>query len=80
MRTPVFIFLAFTILCCSSDYYSVEDFVEVRKVDTHMHLNGKHLTLAEQARTDNFQLLTVNVDVPDYPSHSKLEQSNYLAT
>jgi hypothetical protein len=33
-----------------------------------MHLNAEHLALAVQAQEDNFRLLTVNVDVPDYPS------------
>jgi hypothetical protein len=68
MRTLAFIVFGFTILSCSSDYYSVDDFAHVKKIDTHLHLNGEHLALTEQAHADNFQLLTVNVDVPDYPT------------
>ena len=33
-----------------------------------MHLNAEQTALSEQAREDNFKLLTVNVDVGDYPS------------
>lgn len=53
---------------CSSDYYSLEDFDKVRKIDTHMHLNADLTALTEQADADNFKLLSVNVDVPAYPS------------
>ena len=51
---------------CSSDYYSIEDFKNVKKIDTHMHLNAEHLALAQQAEEHNFKLLTVNVDVNSY--------------
>jgi hypothetical protein len=34
---------------CSSDYYSIEDFKHVKKIDTHMHLNAEQLALAQQA-------------------------------
>jgi len=51
---------------CSSDYYSIEDFKNVKKIDTHMHLNAEHLALAQLAEEDNFKLLTVNVDVNGY--------------
>lgn len=61
-------FIFSMLLSCSSDYYSIEDFERVRKIDTHMHLNAEDPALTEQARTDNFKLLTVNVDVSDYPS------------
>ena len=33
-----------------------------------MHLNAEHVALVEQAKEDNFKLLTVNVDVSSYPS------------
>ena len=53
---------------CSSDYYTIEDFKNVKKIDTHMHLNAEQLALAQLAEADNFKLLTVNVDVNDYPT------------
>ena len=56
-----------TLLSCSSEYYTLDDFDKVQKIDTHMHLNSEQLALTEQAQQDNFRLLTVNVDVPDAP-------------
>ena len=53
---------------CGNDFYSVDDFTKVKKIDTHTHLNALHTSLAEQAVQDNFLLLTINVDVPLYPS------------
>jgi hypothetical protein len=64
-----FITLLATILfSCASDHYTSADFSRVEKIDTHMHLNSDDPALAHQARVDNFKLLTVNVDVSDYPS------------
>src|SRR5688500_296133 len=60
------IFFLSILLSCSSDYYSTEDFKNVKKIDTHMHLNAEQLALAQQAEEDNFKLLTVNVDVNGY--------------
>ena len=48
-------------------YYSVDDFSRVKKIDAHTHLNTLDSTLIEQAIADNFELLTVNVDYPDFP-------------
>lgn len=51
----------------SQQYYSADDFVRVKKIDAHTHLNTLEPTLIEQAIADNFELLTVNVDYPDFP-------------
>ena len=53
---------------CSSDHYSESDFKTVKKIDTHMHLHTNSTVLSELAQEDNFRLLDVMVDVPDYPS------------
>lgn len=58
----------FALLSCSSDYYTVDDFKSIKKIDTHIHLNSENPALTELAREDNFHLLTVNVDVADYVS------------
>jgi hypothetical protein len=68
MRLFFAIFFVTTLLSCSSDHYTVDDFQKVKKIDTHMHLNAEHVALTEQAAEDNFKLLTVNVDVSSYPS------------
>ena len=49
-------------------FYTVEDFSKIPKVDVHVHINTADPSLVEQAEKDNFFLLTINVDVPDYPS------------
>ncbi len=48
--------------------YSADDFKRVRKFDTHVHINAAPMVFAEQAVADNFELLTINVDYPDFPS------------
>ena len=49
------------------NFYSLDDFQKVKKVDTHTHHNSESTALTDAARLSNFYLLTVNVDVPDYP-------------
>lgn len=52
----------------TESYYSPDDFQKVRKIDTHTHHNSESTALTEAAIASNFYLLTVSVDVPDYPS------------
>lgn len=59
---------------CSVDYYSESDFKSVKKMDTHMHLHAESTILSELAKEDNFQLLDVSVDVPEYPSVEEQER------
>lgn len=67
--TSFIAFLIFlTVFSCGDEYYRLEDFSSVKKIDTHTHHNAESTALAEQAKADNFLLLAVNVDVPDYPS------------
>ena len=44
------------------DFYTEADFNTVEKYDTHVHLNVVDSTFVNQARKDNFRLLTVNVN------------------
>jgi predicted TIM-barrel fold metal-dependent hydrolase len=48
-----------------SEYYSVNDFDKVEKIDTHVHINADDSTFINQAKKDNFRLLTVNVNSGD---------------
>lgn len=48
-------------------FYTPEDFVRVVKVDAHMHIHGPADHLMVQAIADNFRILTIDVDYPDYP-------------
>jgi hypothetical protein len=47
--------------------YSMEDFKSVRKLDAHVHMNVVDPAFLEQARDDGFELMTINVDYPDFP-------------
>ena len=64
LRTIQFSALVLLSAGCGSEYYSTDDFEKVKKIDTHTHLNSLDTSLAEQARQDNFLLLTINVDAP----------------
>ena len=47
--------------------YSEADFVRVAKFDVHVHDNVARDALLNIARKDNFELLSINVDYPDFP-------------
>ncbi|MFT3761442.1 MAG: amidohydrolase family protein [Pseudoxanthomonas sp.] len=47
--------------------YSMDDFARVRKFDAHVHANADSDAFLQQARSDNFELLSINVDYPDFP-------------
>lgn len=48
--------------------YSMDDFARVRKYDAHVHANRTDGAFLEQARADGFELMSINVDYPDFPS------------
>lgn len=50
-----------------AESYSMDDFHDVRKIDAHVHVNTMAPDFLEQARMDNFQLFSINVDYPDFP-------------
>ena len=45
----------------------MEDFKNVRKLDAHVHMNVADPALLDQARADGFELMSINVDYPDFP-------------
>lgn len=47
------------------DFYTLDDFGAVKKMDVHFHMLAMDTGFMEQARKDNFQLITVNVDIID---------------
>jgi len=49
-------------------YYALEDYDKVPKIDAHIHYSYANPVLLEQAEKDNFRLITVNVETPDNPS------------
>lgn len=48
--------------------YSEADFARVRKFDAHVHANLASPIFLAIARRDGFELLSINVDYPDFPS------------
>lgn len=54
-----------------AESYSMADFSQVRKFDAHVHANTPDPAFLEQARADGFELLSINVDYPDFPSISR---------
>lgn len=49
-------------------HYAREDFATVRKFDAHVHANVAAPEILDLARADGFELLSINVDYPDFPS------------
>jgi hypothetical protein len=49
------------------EYFTVEDFNTIEKIDAHLHINADNPAFREQAEEDKFRLLTINVDYPDFP-------------
>ena len=45
----------------------MEDFARGDKVDAHVHVNVARPVFLEQARADGFELMSINVDYPDFP-------------
>ncbi len=59
------------------DFYGITDFPVIRKFDAHMHLNTHNGEMYDYAKANNMGLLSINVDVPDFPS---LEQQQDFTT
>ena len=56
--------------------YTVADFEHVRKFDSHVHANTDDRHFLDIAHQDGFDLLSINVDYPDFP---KLEEQARVA-
>jgi hypothetical protein len=65
IRYTLVLILSLIFTGCHRDYYSMEDFASVPKIDSHMHLNSDNGYFADQAIKDNFLLITLNVDHSD---------------
>jgi hypothetical protein len=69
-------FLSWVILLtgCGEGHYTMADFSRVEKIDAHVHMNSEDRAFLEQAQSDNFKLLTINVDYPDFPPFHEQRQ------
>jgi predicted TIM-barrel fold metal-dependent hydrolase len=48
--------------------YTMGDFQAAHKFDSHVHANANDTVFLDVARKDGFELLSINVDYPDFPS------------
>jgi hypothetical protein len=64
LRLISFLF-SLALFSCQSKYYSADDFPAVLKIDSHIHINSDDGAFEDQAATDNFLLVTLNVDHSD---------------
>lgn len=83
IRLPwnVFLFVAVLLIlqACnqtSDNYYSLNDFSSVKKIDVHTHINTEKPDIVNQAKEDNFTLFSLNVDMPWYPPID--QQEDYI--
>jgi hypothetical protein len=51
----------------TGEAYTAADFVHVRKFDAHVHANAADHDFLRVARQDGFEVLSINVDYPDFP-------------
>ncbi len=59
-----------------SDYYTLDDYAKVDKIDTHIHITTNRDAFVEQAKKDNFKLLNIVVDLSKGPEFIE-EQYEY---
>ena len=71
MRSIVSLMLAaaapFALSAAPAPTYSEADFARVAKFDAHVHANVDDPVFLAAARKDGFDLLSINVDYPDFP-------------
>lgn len=73
MRTTFLVlFLTPIILSgCRNNYYSMDDYGKVLKVDSHMHIGSRNGYFEDAAQKNNFVLITLNVDHTDSAAIAK---------
>lgn len=54
----------------NSPYYSESDFLQVEKIDAHVHMNTRHSHFIKSALKNNIKLISINTEVPEYPGIS----------
>jgi predicted TIM-barrel fold metal-dependent hydrolase len=47
--------------------YTMADYARVAKIDVHLHLHNPGPAFMQAAKRQNFKVLTINVDYPDFP-------------
>jgi hypothetical protein len=62
-----------------NDFYSMDDFYLIDKIDAHIHLNSERTELFELAKENKFKFITIKTDVPFFPSLAKQQEFIDLA-
>ena len=75
IKTSLFIFITLALASCQANYYTMEDFNSVLKIDAHVHINSDKGYFENQAKKDNFRLITICVDHSD--SAAVKQQQDY---
>jgi predicted TIM-barrel fold metal-dependent hydrolase len=57
------------------EFYAIDDFSRIEKIDAHIHVNTTRKTLLEQASEDNVVFISINVDAFD--NHTIEKQQEY---
>mgnify|MGYP005997486135 CR=1 FL=1 len=64
MKKILFVLPLLVILACNqeNEFYTLDDFEKVEKMDVHIHVGTSRDAFVEQAKKDNFKLLNIVVD------------------
>ena len=75
MRIIASILLVFTFLSCTknTEYYSLDDYNKVEKIDVHIHVATDRDFFVKQAHKDNFRMLNIVVDLSKGPEYIQSE-------
>jgi predicted TIM-barrel fold metal-dependent hydrolase len=65
-NTFFMIFISVLVVSCQNNFYNVDDFSSMRKIDSHVHINNDKGYFEDQAVKDNFKMITINVDFFGY--------------
>jgi predicted TIM-barrel fold metal-dependent hydrolase len=66
MKNKAYVFLiSLLTVACQSNYYSMNDYKSIPKIDSHVHIDSDKGLFEKQAAKDNFILLTLMVDHSD---------------
>ncbi|HEC44802.1 MAG TPA: amidohydrolase [Bacteroides sp.] len=62
MKLTLLLFLSISLvtISCQQEYYSLEDYPDVSKIDAHFHIYNGESSAVELAAKDNFRLLVIN--------------------
>ena len=59
--------IPFSAYAADASSYTMADYASVAKIDAHLHLHNATPAFMEAARRQNFKILSINVDYPDFP-------------